>query len=167
MKKEKPKMPYILGEPEGLGRGGSEEIIEEEKRLSGGVRQKGTSEDIISNESDPLQRLIEQEEGVHNIDGIESTPGNGGGTEGEDNDVDGDEADEDEKTFEEATSPTQEQTDDSTRSEYSDTQSGSLLNTATQDKLIRPRGVGERPSQKPRYKDKIGRATLRGQNPST
>jgi len=160
-------MPYILGEPEGLGRGGSEEIIEEEKRLSGGVRQKGTSEDIISNESDPLQRLIEQEEGVHNIiDGIESTPGNGG-TEGEDNDVDGDEADEDEKTFEEATSPTQEQTDDSTRSEYSDTQSGSLLNTATQDKLIRPRGVGERPSQKPRYKDKIGRATLRGQNPST
>ena len=81
--------------------------------------------------------------------------------------MDGDEADEDEKTFEEATSPTQEQTDDSTRSEYSDTQSGSLLNTATQDKLIRPRGVGERPSQKPRYKDKIGRATLRGQNPST
>ncbi len=163
MKKEKPKMPYILGEPEGLGRSGSEEIIEEEKRLSGPVRQKRTSEDIISDEPDPLERLIEQEEGVHTIDGIESAPDNGN-TEGEDNDED--ETDEDEENFEEATIPTQEQTDDGTRLEYSGTQSDSLRNTTTRDKLIKPRGIGEHPAQKPRYKDKIGRATLRRQSPN-
>lgn len=35
MPKEKPKMPYVFGEPEGLGRR-TEEVQEEEERLAGG-----------------------------------------------------------------------------------------------------------------------------------